>query len=156
MAGFVGVEMRLTEHFSLAELCHSQTADRLDLDNTPPDDVMPYLMATARGLEAIRLILRCPVVVSSGYRSPDVNAAVGGSRTSQHVKGQAADITVPGFGSPSQVMAAILRSDVVFDQCILEFASPRDPSRGWVHVSFADRPRKQALVIDHAGTRAYA
>lgn len=145
--------MNLTAHFTLAEMCHSQTADRLAMDNSPSMSITSNLMITAHGLEMIRALLQRPVVVSSGYRSPLVNRAVGGSASSQHCKGQAADITCPGYGPPRSVMEAILRDgSIPYDQLILEYA---DAGGGWLHVSFTDAPRKQALVIDHEGTRAY-
>lgn len=140
--------MKLTEHFTLDELTHSQAATRHKLDNTPPPDVIKQLTKLAHGLEMIRALVQCPVVISSGYRSPKVNAAVGGSRTSQHMSGKAADITAPGFGRAADLMRAIHASIIPFDQCILEYGA-------WVHVSFADTPRRQALVIDHSGTRVY-
>jgi hypothetical protein len=147
--------MKLTDHFTLAELCHSQTADRLGLDNTPPPDVIKRLTATAHGLEMIRALVQCPITISSGYRSPRVNAAVHGAPSSQHMTGMAADITAPGLGRPKDLMDAILhaRIHIPFDQCILEFAGQ---GGGWVHVSFADKPRGQALVVDRDGTRVYA
>lgn len=147
--------MRLTDHFTLAELCQSQTASRLGLDNTPPAPVVAELLRTAVGLEAIRRLVGKPIVVSSGYRSPFVNRAVGGKPNSQHLTGHAADITSPGFGAPDVLMSAIVRSDIEFDQCIMEFYN-HVSGTGWVHVSFSDTPRKQALVIDHSGARAWA
>jgi len=140
--------MSLTNHFTLAELVLSQAAARLGLDNSPPPDVQAQLYKTALGLEMVRALVQCPVVISSGYRSPAVNQAVGGARNSQHLLGQAADITAPGFGTPADLVRAIVRSPIPFDQCILEFGQ-------WCHISFAAPPRRQALVIDHDGTRAY-
>lgn len=147
--------MTLTDHFTLAEMCHSQTADRLGLDNTPPPDIIKRLTATAHGLEMIRALVQCPIHISSGYRSPRVNAAVHGAKASQHMTGMAADITAPGLGRPKDLMDAILHAQVriPFDQVILEFASQ---GGGWVHVSFTDKPRGQALVVDWDGTRVYA
>jgi zinc D-Ala-D-Ala carboxypeptidase len=144
--------MKLTDHFTLAELTHSQAADRKGLDNTPPPDVITRLAATGHGLEMIRALVQCPIIISSGYRSPAVNAAVGGAKASQHLTGQAADITAPWFGPPKNLMAAIIKANLPFDQCILEYAGQ---GGGWVHVSFTDKPRGQALVIDHDGTRLY-
>lgn len=141
--------MKLTEHFTLDELIHSQAAARLKLSNTPSPEIVSALTKLAHGLEMVRALVQCPIVVSSGYRSPKVNAAVGGSRTSQHMSGNAADITAPGHGSAADLMQAITSSIIPFDQCLLEFNS-------WVHISFSSNPRRQALVIDHDGTRAYA
>jgi hypothetical protein len=147
--------MQLTKHFTLSELTHSQTADRLGLDNTPPGSVVINLTKTAHGLEMIRSLTQCPIVVSSGYRSPEVNKAVG-SKTmlSQHITGHAADITCPAFGSPTKLMAAIhkQRAVIKYDQLLSEYAGK---GGGWVHVSWTDKPRMQALVVDHDGTKVY-
>lgn len=145
--------MKLTDHFTLGELTHSQTADRLGLDNTPPVAIIKNLTATAHVLEMIRALVQCPIIVSSGYRSPKLNKAVGSKPTSQHLTGCAADITAPALGSPQVLMAAIIKSRIPYDQCILEFASK---GGGWVHISWAVKPRGQALVIDKDGARAYA
>ena len=91
-----------------------------------------------------------PITISSGYRSPKLNKAVGGSTNSKHVTGQAVDFICPAFGSPEEVMRAIIKAGISFDQCILEF-----PPNGWVHMSFTENPRKQALIIDTKGTRAF-
>ncbi len=143
--------MKLTDHFTLEELTHSQTAARLGLDNEPSPDVVDALTRTAHGLEMVRVLLQAPILVSSGYRSPLVNRAVGGSPNSQHIKGEAADFTAPGFGQPEMIVRAILRSTrpIPFDQVIVEFGR-------WVHISFSKTPRRQALVIDHAGARVFA
>lgn len=140
--------MNLSPHFTLEELTLSQTAARLGLDNTPPPDVVDNLKRTAIGLELVRNLVGCPISVSSGYRSPLVNKAVGGASQSQHLTGQAADITAPGYGSPDALVRAIVGSQIPFDQVIREFDS-------WCHISFSPTPRRQALIIDHSGTRAF-
>lgn len=147
--------MNLSPHFTLAELTHSQTADRLSLTNDPTPEIADNLRKLALGLEMVRALIGAPIHVSSGYRSPAVNRAVGGSKTSQHMTGQAADITAPGFGTPAELVKAIVGSTIPYDQCILEFPGPRGTG-GWCHISFTDEPRRQALVIDHDGTRAFA
>ena len=139
--------MNLSEHFTLEELTVSEVAARKGLDNKPDKSIIAELTKLALFLEQIRALAKAPISVSSGYRSIAVNAAVGGSKTSQHCKGHAADIRVKGF-SPDQLMALIIKSDLQYDQLIREFDS-------WVHVSISDKPRKQALVIDRSGTRPY-
>ena len=142
--------MKLTNHFTLEEMTVSQTAARLGLNNEPPEDVVKTLMATAHGLEMVRALLQAPILISSGYRALLVNRAVGGSPNSQHITGHAADFTAPGFGRPADVVRAIVaHPEIPFDQCILEFGR-------WCHISFTRNPRRQALVIDHDGTRAFA
>jgi uncharacterized protein YcbK (DUF882 family) len=143
--------MKLSPNFSLEELTQSETAVRLGLDNTPSKDVEANLVRLARLLEEVRRILGRPVMVNSAYRSPEVNKAIGSKPTSQHCIGCAADIRVPGL-TPDSVVKELLKTNLEFDQLIREFDS-------WVHISipnkFADKPRKQVLIIDKAGTRPY-
>lgn len=152
--------MQLSQHFSLAELTVSQTADRAGIDNSPDDGVISNLTVLCHGLEMIRALVGLPILISSGYRSPVVNKLVGGSETSQHMKGQAADITCPQYGDPKNLLKAVMAAKLPFDQAILEFYQPATwstPPRGWLHVSFVrSAPRQQALVIDTQGTRAFA
>lgn len=139
----------LSEHFTIDEFTFSQTASRNGISNDPPPDVVSALHRTAMGMEMVREALgNVPILVSSGYRSPALNAVVGGQIGSQHLLGEAVDFTAPTFGSPGDVMRAIVKSDVPYDQIILEFGR-------WVHISFSDRNRHQMLVIDHTGTRPW-
>lgn len=137
--------MMLTDHFSLAELTATQ---HREFDNDPPPEVLPVLTRTAQGLERIRALLGKPIHVNSGYRSPEVNAAVGSKPTSQHCKGEAADIICPAFGTPKEVAAFLSgrMTNLGIDQLILEF-------NAWVHVSFTEAPRHALLTIDRNGTR---
>lgn len=145
--------MRLSPHFSLAEFCASQTAGRLGINNDLPIELYDTAKRTAEGLEQVRLRLRShPIHISSGYRCLSLNAAVGSKNTSQHVKAEAVDFTCPTFGSVNQVIEAIIDSDIAYDQLISEYASN---GGGWVHISFSDANKKQALIIDSKGTRAY-
>lgn len=141
--------MNLSEHFTLDEFCTSQTAARLGILNDPPLEVVAHLKRTAAGMEKVRSLLNDkPIQINSGYRSLKVNAAVGSKSTSQHVTGQACDFICPAYGMPELIMKAIIDSQIDYDQCILEFGQ-------WVHISFSHAPRKQALIIDHSGTRGY-
>ena len=140
----------LSTHFSLDEFTNSQTASRLGIANDPGPDVISALVVTAHGLELVRTLLgNVPVLISSGYRSTALNAACHGAIGSQHLLGEAVDFTAPTFGTPAEVVAAIVASDIPYDQCILEFGR-------WCHISFSTRDRRQALVIDSMGTRAFA
>jgi len=143
--------MKLTPNFSLEELTHSETAERLGLDNTPNADVKANLTRLARFLEEVRRVLGRPIMVNSAYRSQEVNKSIGSKPTSQHCIGCAADIKVPGL-TPDNIVKEILKTNLEYDQLIREFDS-------WVHISipnkFADKPRKQVLIIDKAGTRPY-
>ena len=139
--------MNLSPHFTMAEFVVSDTAARRGIDNDPPAELLHALKRTAQGLEAVRVRLGgAPIIVTSGYRSPALNAAVGGQPSSQHTRGEAADFIAPRFGSPTEVAAALRDSGVDYDQLILEFGR-------WVHISFSQAPRHQALVIDARGTR---
>lgn len=143
--------MNLTEHFTLAEMTFSQTAARKGLDNTPDEISLDNLQYTAECMEEVRDLLGYPINISSAYRSPEVNKAVGSTaKKSQHMSGQAVDFTCPSFGTPRDVVEAIIDSDIVYDQIILEFDR-------WVHISFTrGRNRRQALIIDNSGTRDFS
>ncbi len=143
--------MKLTPNFTLQELTSSETAVRLGLDNTPNDAVKANLVRLAKFLEEVRRVLGRPIMVNSAYRSPEVNKAIGSRPTSQHCLGCAADIRVPGL-TPNDIVNLVVKSNIEYDQLIREFDS-------WVHISipnkFADKPRKQVLIIDKSGTRPY-
>ena len=140
----------MTPHFTLDELTHT---DHRTLDNTPNETELANIQRLAEFLEAVKTLLGGkPIMVNSAFRSKAVNDAVGSKDTSQHRIGCAADIRVPGM-TPDQVVRAIIASDLGFDQVIREFDR-------WTHVSIPNmpeaKPRKQALIIDKAGTRAFA
>lgn len=135
--------MNLSQHFTLEELTQSQAAARLGLDNTPSEQAILNLERLCDTiLEPARAELG-PLLISSGYRSPDVNAAVGGSRSSAHMKGNAADV-IPLKASKLD-FARWIRDNVSVDQLILEFGSLTEPS--WCHVSADPRLRGQVLRI---------
>jgi putative chitinase len=141
--------MNLTEHFTLEELTHT---DHRTLENTPNETEQANIQRLAEFLEAVKTLLGGkPIMVNSAFRSKAVNDAVGSKDTSQHRIGCAADIRVPAM-TPDQVVRAIIASDLGFDQVIREFDR-------WTHVSIPNtpeaKPRKQKLIIDKAGTRAF-
>ena len=140
----------MTPHFSLAELTHT---DHRTLDNTPNDQEKANLQRLAEFLELVKVALGGkPIMVNSAFRSKAVNDAVGSKDTSQHRVGCAADIRVPGM-TPDAVVRAILAANLPFDQLIREFDA-------WTHISVPNstalKPRRQALIIDKAGTRPFA
>ena len=143
--------MRITGNFTLEELTVSTTAARKGWDNTPTATEISNLTRVALLLEQVRALFNLPIVVNSGYRCKILNDYIGSKDTSQHRIGCAADITIPGK-TPKQVVEAIIKSDIPYDQVIQEFDS-------WVHISVPDTasrpPRKQALIIDHNGTRLF-
>jgi len=140
----------LTKHFTLEELT---VTDHRELDNEPNESEKANLMRLAVFLEEIKLLLNnSPIMVNSAFRSKQVNDAVGSKDTSQHRIGCAADIRVPGL-VPDEVVRAVIASELPYDQVIREFDR-------WTHISIPshpdDKPRRQALIIDKQGTRAYA
>ena len=145
--------MKLSQHFTLAELTASNKAQRLGLDNTPPQELMPRLMLTAEMLERIRSTLNVPITVTSGYRGPDVNRAVGGVTSSDHTQGHAADIVAPGYGTPYQIAKALapLVSVLGIGQLILEGVKGKQ----WVHVStrVPEKVVNRVITITDAGAQ---
>lgn len=138
--------MKLTSNFSLAEMTKSDTALRLGMDNTPGDIELENMTRLCeRVLQPVRDHFGMGVKVNSGFRHPDVNAKVGGSKTSDHCKGMAADIEIPGI--PNAELAEWIRANLDFRQLILEFYTPGVPDSGWVHVSYnPDDNKKQVLT----------
>jgi hypothetical protein len=126
--------MKLSTNFFLSELTKSESASRLGLDNDPTQEIISSLQALVNHiLQPVRDKFG-PVVVTSGYRSPEVNKAIGGSATSDHCKGQAADFEV--LGKDNRELAIWIAENMQFTQLILEFYKPGVPDSGWVHCSF--------------------
>lgn len=126
--------MKLTKNFSLSEFEKSNTALRLGIDNSLPEKYLLSLQGLAENvLQPVRDKFG-PVIISSGYRSPELNQAIKGSDASQHSKGEAADFEVPGV--PNKEVAEWISENCRFDQLILEFYTPEDPNSGWIHCSF--------------------
>ncbi len=139
--------VRLSAHFTLDELTASETARRIGDPNRPAAPETTALKRLCdKVLEPVRAHFGKPVRINSGYRSPRTNAAVGSSETSQHRRGEAADIEIEGVGNA--VLARWIRDHLIFDQLILEAHRPGDPNSGWVHVSYrAGRARKSVLTM---------
>jgi zinc D-Ala-D-Ala carboxypeptidase len=139
-------------NFSLDELTFSETATRKGIDNTPSDDVLDNLYKTAMEMENVRELLNNnPILISSGYRCLELNTLLGSKPTSAHTRGLACDFTCPKFGDPDDIVDAIFRSDIFYDQIILEFDK-------WVHIAFpanGESARKKALIINKKGTMIY-
>ena len=142
----------MTPHFTLAELTHT---DHRSLDNTPNAAELANLKRLAEFLETVKSTLGGkPIMINSAFRSKAVNDAVGSKDTSQHRQGLACDFRVPGM-APDAVVRAIIAAKLPYDQIIREFSDPVSGG-GWTHISIADKPRRQALIIDKAGTRVFA
>ena len=140
--------MQLSGHFSLSELTKSQTAERKGIDNKPTLEHIENLTELCTQiLEPTRRNFGKPMIITSGYRSEELCVAIGSKITSQHAKGQAADFEMIGLDNKS--LAKYIKNNLVFDQLILEFYTPNDPSSGWVHCSYnKDENRKEALLYD--------
>lgn len=139
--------IQLSPHFTLEELTRTEVRQ---FPNQPDTRATGNLKQLANTLELVRYLLGSPIIVSSGYRSVQVNQAVGGSVTSKHMLGLAADFVCPGFGNPLAVARKIMASTIEFDQLIHEYGR-------WVHLGLAadgGKPRLQALTIDRHGTSA--
>lgn len=128
--------MKLSQNFSLAELTKSETAIRKGINNTPNEQ------ATQNLTELCNMVLQKVrnahglVTITSGYRSPELNTAIGGSATSDHCKGCAADFEVPGMDNKE--LAKWIENNLTFKQLILEFYQDGVPNSGWVHCSFEE------------------
>ena len=128
--------MKLSKNLSLSEVTKSLTANRLGISNEPDDWAKENLRQVAINVfQPLRSAFGCPIYVSSGYRSPDLNSAIGGSSRSQHMEGRALDLDADVFGNctNSQIFNWI-KENVEFDQLIWEFGDEDNPD--WVHVSY--------------------
>lgn len=134
--------MKLSENFSLEEMTKSVTALRFGMKNTPTDaDLQNLKTLCEKVLQPIRDNFKMGVKVNSGFRHPDVNAKVGGSKTSDHCKGQACDIEIPGLANAD--LAQWISDNLSYTQLILEFYTPGIPDSGWVHVSYDPKNLKK-------------
>jgi len=146
----------LSKHFTLDELT---VTDHREFDNSPTQEEISNLQRLAQLLEQVKETLGGkPVMINSAFRSKQVNDAVGSSDKSQHRKGCAADLRVPGV-TPDEVVRAVIAAGLPYDQIIREFSDPVKGG-GWTHISIPNtedaEPRGVALIIDKAGTRPFA
>ena len=143
--------MDLTEHFSMSELTHSDTAERFGIDNNPTVEIAENLTWLAENLEKVRELLALPMRISSGYRCKELNAQIGGASNSAHMSGLAADFTCPEFGTPNTICHYLLRNSdrLQWDQLIQEGS--------WVHIAFpkeGEQARVQVLTANFSGGKA--
>jgi len=147
---------KLSANFSLHELTKSEIALRLNLDNTPGEaEIESLRLLCEKVLQPVRDHFGKGVKVNSGYRSPESNAAVKGSKTSDHCFGRAADIEIPGVANAD--LAQWIMDNLDYTQLILEFYTPGIPDSGWVHVSFnpADLRKQELTATKVAGKTTY-
>jgi len=139
--------MMVSDHVSLEELTKSQTGGRLGINNTPSPIKIEALKAVCENVvEKVRAHYGQPVFINSGYRGPALNKAVGGAASSQHCKGEAVDMEIPGV--PNGDLAIWVRDNLDFDQLILECYKAGVPTSGWVHCSYkaGGKNRKDVLT----------
>lgn len=144
--------MKLSHNFSLEEMTRSQIASRNGFDNTPNEEQIDNLKTLAKGMEHVRTKLdNLPITITSGFRCQALNDHLGSKRTSKHMAGLAADFVCSRYSAIDRVFSVIAESSIEFDQLILEYDS-------WCHIAFpkeGEQARRQVLVIDKKGTRAY-
>ena len=146
--------MKLSEHLDLSEVTRSESAKRNGISNMPTEaHIANFKLLAENVFEPIRKHFRCPIIISSGYRSKELNAAIGGSLTSQHCQGEAIDIDMDGTpnGVTNRMVFDYIKDNLVFDQLIYEFGDANNPD--WVHVSYEStgKQRKQILRATRSG-----
>ena len=136
----------ISTHFTWAEATHSDTAKRIGISNHPAEDVREAIETAAYGLEGVRSLLgNKPLRVTSWYRSPELNSAVGGSKTSDHVTGYAVDFRATGMNA-YQAARMIEASPLMFDQLIWY------PGEDRLHISFAPKLRREVMTARKSST----
>jgi zinc D-Ala-D-Ala carboxypeptidase len=149
--------MQISKHLSLAEVSRSETAKRKGINNTPSGEHLENFKKLAENVfEPIREHFGVPIHISSGYRSKELNSAVGGSSTSQHCSGEAIDIDMDGTSITNAQIFNFIKDNLVFDQMIWEFGTDKNPD--WVHVSYEStgKQRKQILkAVKSGGKTSY-
>ncbi len=145
---------RLSKHYVLGELIRSETAERKGIDNMPPEAYIPRLVRLCEKiLEPVYAHYRIPFSPNSGYRSPELNAAIGGSPHSQHCKAEAVDIEIPGISNYD--LAVWVRDHLEYDQLILECYRPGELNSGWVHVSLKQEGEHNRKQVKTYANRQY-
>jgi len=144
--------MQLSKHFKLEEFTKSMTATRKGISNEPGSGEIKNLENLCYEiLEPLRAKYDLPITITSGYRSPALSEAIGSKSTSQHCKGMAADVEIATI--PNIQIAYWLQNNVDFDQLILEFFDPENPSGGWVHISFNEQGSNRKQVLTYNGKK---
>jgi len=149
--------MQISKHLSLAEVSRSETAKRKGINNTPSGEHLENFKKLAENIfEPIREHFKVPIHISSGYRSKELNVAIGGSLSSQHCSGEAIDLDMDGTSITNKQIFDFIKNNLVFDQLIWEFGTDNNPD--WVHVSYEStgKQRKQILkAVKSGGKTSY-
>lgn len=142
-----------SKYFTWQEVLDSQTAARLGISNIPDDETQGVIVDTAQHMDRVREALGHAVLVSSWFRNLKLNRALKSKDSSQHVKGEAVDFICPGFGHQDEVFEFLRlhMEELDIDQLIREY--PDHDNGGWIHISFSQRARRQALLLDSTGTK---
>ena len=136
--------MKLSTHLDLSEVIRSDSAKRNGISNMPTEEhIANFMLLAEKIFEPIREHFCVPIRISSGYRSKELNAKIGGSASSQHCKGQAVDIDMDGTSLTNKQVFDYIKDNLPFDQLIWEFGNEDNPD--WVHVSYVPNGRKQIL-----------
>lgn len=136
--------MKLSEHLDLSEVTRSESAKRNGISNMPtPEHILNFKLLAEHIFEPIRNHFNVPIRISSGYRSKELNAKIGGSKSSQHCKGEAIDIDMDGTSITNKEIFEYIKNNLPFDQLIYEFGNADSPD--WLHVSYVPNGRKQVL-----------
>lgn len=136
---------KISKHISLKEATRSNTAQRLGIDNFPTNDVLIKMQLTANKIfEPLREYVDCPIYISSFYRSPELNTAIGGSKNSQHCKGEAIDLDDVYSKVKNKVFFNYIKENLDFDQLIWEFGDEQNPA--WVHVSYKENGNRNRIL----------
>lgn len=131
----------MSKYFTLRELCRSKIADAKNIGNDPPPEIAAKLENLAvRLLDPVRELWGAPLTVNSGYRSPRLNRAVGGSSASQHLAGEAADLTTKSPQGNRELFERIVRSGIAFDQLIDE------QNYAWLHISYREGANRRQVL----------
>lgn len=155
-------DFQVTENFNFLELIRSNTAKARGIDNMPSEQIKKNLIGSCESLwQPARDILGVPIKINSGYRSPTLNKAIGGSKTSSHCYGYAIDFVAPKFGTTTEIVKALVKAfnekGIAWDQIILEF--PSSPNSwvhlGWKHSSGAQRKQILTAVKNKQGRTVY-
>ena len=145
--------MKLSNNFTMNEFIRSSAGEKMGINNTPPPELIPALLATAQMLERIRELTMAPIKILSGYRSKDVNQIVGGAKNSDHMRGQAVDIICPGFGSPFALASLI--ADNLASASVGRVIYERKRHIQWVHVSTATPSNGREKILTICDARIY-
>lgn len=138
--------MQISKHLSLAEVSRSETAKRRGINNTPSGEHLENFKKLAENIfEPIREHFKVPIIISSGYRSKELNSAIGGSSTSQHCQGEAIDIDMDGTSITNAQIFHFIKDNLNFDQLIWEFGTDKNPD--WVHVSYESKGKQRKQII---------